>query len=414
MKNLSLLITFIAILIMLAACGGQTEPPVDLQVLNTPSTEAVPARPVITMTAGEQEYTGLPATYCWPQAANNVRCEPDPMNLQPATTVDVATGEQLTFTVASETGIPALFYATFLDETDASGKPVEVDFGNTDSTAYTVDLGGGVHRVRLTAEYPGDNGDIHFVTYVFAVQVPQEVAEVPTQEPTATLEPTREPTATAAPTEVLMQPTEEPTASAEPTDTPEATPGKPTPGATETPVVPTPTVVVEPTTQPVEPTTPPTAIPPTEVATALPTTAPPTPVPPGAGAGGAGLADIPEVVVVNGAVTFPPSGVAVCTPDAAGALACVEQPAAPGSDRIRVSDGDTLRIDLAEGGPAAMAISLVSSDGSRELDRYELPGGSIALYTVMAGAPGNYTLKVATTWPDSREVNYFFRLQVQG
>ena len=119
------------------------------------------------------------------------------------------------------------------------------------------------------------------------------------------------------------------------------------------------------------------------------------------------------MVVVNGGQTFVPSGEQLCPPDAQSDEDCVSQPASSESARLLVANGDTLRIDLAGNGPSSLAVALNNNSLTQELNRLELAGSAIVLYTIDA-PPGNYVLVVTATWPDAGVATYFFRLQIQA
>ncbi len=392
----SLVVILSAVVISLAACGGEAGPAAQPSA-QTPATTAgpIPARPIIRMSALGEEHDGLLGAYCWLQAANDIRCEPDPLDLQPDTTVAVERGDVLTFTIQSDSGLPGSFYATLLDDRDADGDPVVVDFGATASADYTIALDPGVHRFSVVAEYPDVGGDNSFVTTIFAIEVPTAVAAVPTPRPTATTPPTAAPGVTVTATEVLAPSPKAPTEV--PTTIP--TPVLPTEAPTE---VPTEVPTQMPATEP-----PPTAALPT------PITVPPSAVPTSAPAPGVDFAqNPPAMVVVNGGRRFLPSGTQYCYRDASGREVCVDAPASPESERILVASGDTIRLDAEGTGPFSMTITLSSSDRSQEFQRVELPGSNISLYTIV-GNPGNYVLVIDTVWPEGT-ATYYFRLQIVG
>jgi cell division septation protein DedD len=360
------------LMFILAACDSNAEPAPDQGAVGeaTESVEAqpVPARPGIRMSVADTSYVGLAGAYCWPQAANDIRCEPDPLDLTPAETIAAESGDMLTFSVISESGAPAAFYATLLDDTDKDGAQVVVDFGPVSEAEYEVDLDSGPHRFSVVAEFPGASGDTSFVTTIFAVEIPESVAEVPT----ATTEPTQQPP-TAAPTEVVEiteEATEEPTAEAaeKPTEQP--------------------TAEIQPT--PVPP----------------PTTVPPTVPPP---VSGTEEMRPPAVVIINGGNRYLPSGIEYCMADTDS---CVDIPATAGSERLLIMSGVTLRIDAENNGPESMTVSLRSTDLSAEFQRDTIPGNAVSLHTV-SGNPGNYVLHIEAQWPDG-VASYYFRLQITG
>jgi hypothetical protein len=379
MKKLHLFL-LIGLVLALAACGGNAEPTTDQEAAGAPTntTEPVqiPARPVIHLTAQDRTYNGLQGAYCWLQAANDIRCEPDPLNMAPADSVPVESGETLTFTVDGETGSPAAFYATLLDDKNTEGNPIVVDFGSSTSADYVVALEPGTHRLSVVAEYPEVGGDNTFVTTIFAVTVPEAVVEVPTETPTQV------PEATEAPTEEpVIEPTKAPIVAATATLAPTVTPPPP----------------VLPTTAPQG-----------TLPTALPTAAPPTALPVEAG----GEAAPPAVVVINGGQTFLPAGTEYCYSAAGVGETCAETPVSPESEYILVNNGDTLRIDAADGGPETMIISLHSNDLTTEFQRVTIPGNAVSLHTI-SGTPGNYVLQIEAVWPGG-EATYYFRLQIVG
>jgi len=416
MKIASVLILCAALL--LAACtttAPATDTAPDAQVnANTPAAmETIPPRPEIEMLTGGQTVMGLSGAYCWLQATNDIRCEPDPLNLEPAQAVEVAPGDTLTFSLQGQSSIPGAFYAVLLDDADGA-EPPRVEFGAVTSADYEVDLGPGVHRFDVVAEFPDISGDNSFVSYVFAVEVPEGVVEAPTEAPTemATEEPTlmaspTEQPATVTPTEAVTEAETAVTPMEAATEAETAVAAKPTEGA-EIEVSEEPTEVMASSTPEPSPTVPPT---PTLAATEPPSpTPPPTATPQTVPEFGA---DIPSVVVVNGGQTYVASGAQICPPDAQGEADCISQPASPDSERIQVANGDTLRIDLAGDGPSSLSVALNNNSLTAEINRLELPGSAIVLYTIDAPA-GNYVLVVTAVWPDTGVATYFFRLQIQA
>jgi hypothetical protein len=408
-----LFVMFMTLALVLTACGGDT-PPVDDQAAGPAPTataangEPIPPRPEIQMTVLGETYDGLPGAYCWLQAANDIRCEPDPLDMQPDTEVEVTSEEIVTFTVASEAGTPAALYAVLLDDTDTAGDPVQVDFGAVDTGEYAIDLEPGTHRISIVAEFPQVEGDNSFVSSIFAVTLPEAVAEVPT----ATTPPTKEPDPTEAPTEIEE---EEPTATEKPDPSSETEAE-----ATEEPTADT-AAVMEPTEEPTDaptatPTTEPTEVPPTATPepTAMPTQAPtavPT-VPPTPTLVPTEESGAPQVVVINGGRTFLPSGIAYCYREENGTEVCMDIPASAQSERVLVNNGDTIRLDAADGGPDSMTLILANSDQSEVFSEETLPGNSVSLYSI-SGEPGNYILQVDTVWPNAT-ATYYFRLQIVG
>ncbi len=396
-------VLFLLVTLLLAACTmaapqpeATQEPAVAQDAQPTPSTSASFApRPTIQMVIGDETIAGVPAAYCWLEATNDIVCQPDPDDLTTGETTTIAAGDSLTFTVQGGAGAPAAFYANLLDE-DTGGEPTRIDFGAVNSAQYAADLTPGVHHLAVIAEYPLASGDTPFVSVVFAVEVPQEMAAIPTIEASATHAPaTARPTATRE-----LKPTEASAALSSPL--PEATTAAPTKAPTEG-VTETPTET--PPTQPPSPTPPPQpTLRPTEPQpTALPTTAP---------TEGPGSAeDVPEVIAVNGGQNYVPSAVRFC-PQGTTEDACIDLPATAESERILVANGDTIRVDLASPGPSSLSLALANNSLTQEINRTELAGSTIALYTV-SGDPGNYILVVSAQWPEGL-ATYYFRLQIQG
>lgn len=403
MKRVSLLILLSAIL-ALTACTG--EPGQGVLDGPGPEAEAIPGRPTIQMNADSTAYVGLEGAYCWFQAANDIRCEPGPLDPAPEDVARVMPGDVLTFTVGGDSA-PSRVTAALLDDLDESGQPVEISLGSETAADYEVDLDAGLHRIAVVAEFAATETDTNFITTIFAVDVEAAVAleptEVPTEMPPAATDTppaTDEPTATDMPTEV---PTEEPAETEEATPEPAAILP-----ATEAPTAVPPTL--PPTVPPtLPPTLPPTAVPPSPVPsptrvapTALPPTAPP--------AADSYLEDIvPEVVIVKGDNRYEPVGVEFCVADAEDCQTLIGS--APDA-QITLAQGDTVRIDLAEGGPTRMAFLLTDTAQTRVLEETALRGNTVGLYTVTAG-PGTYLLLIRTEWPDAL-ATYYFRLQITG
>lgn len=352
----------------------------------TPNATLVP-RPVIDLLIGDQTVTGLPAASCWLESANDIVCQPDPADLTGIDATTITAGDNLTFAIQGTAGTPAAFYLNLLNE-KAGGEPIRIDFGTVSSAQYIPNLEPGIHRMAVVAEYPLDSGDTSFVSAIFAIEVPQVLAEAPTVAATPTVaQPTASPAQETKPTEA---------SAAMNTPTPAATTAAPT----ETPTEVSPTVPPSPTPPP-----PPTARPTEVPATAIPSpTIAPTEGPAGAG-------NIPEVIAVNGGQNYVPSAVEFC-PQGAAEDACTEFPATAQSERILVANGDTIRIDLASPGPSSISLALANNSLSQELNRTDLAGSTIALYTV-SGNAGNYILVVSAQWPNG-VATYYFRLQIQG
>ncbi|NPV67921.1 MAG: hypothetical protein HPY64_12310 [Anaerolineae bacterium] len=370
-KTISVIL--LSTLFVMAACT--TAPPPAEQTAGTGATLApVPARPAIQLSKGETVTNGLAGAYCWLQAANDIRCEPDPLNMQPEDALAVSQGDIVTFTIDSELGPPAHLYIRLLDDLDTGGAPTEIELPAPPpaSLDYQVDLEPGTHRLALVAEYPILEGEIGFVSTIFALDVAGAVAAAPTQ------------TAVIEPTELLTQP---PTLE-KPTATPEPSPTEPS--------EPTATTAVE--VQPTATALPPTAEPATATPALLPTAAP--------------QVAAPEVVIVRGRTILQPYSVSFCTIGQDGAQTCSDFSTAGQGAALEVTSGDTLRIDSAAGGPLSMTFTLLSSARNRELGRLQVPGNPIALYDVIA-EPDSYILRVETEWPGAT-ATYEFRLDVTG
>jgi len=379
--NKTISVILLSAVLILAACTTPAPEEQATGMVATPA--AVPARPVIRLTAGGATYTGLAGAYCWLQAANDIRCEPDPLDLQPADVIAVREHETITFNFDSEVGEASRLIFRLPDYPEDLGGPLEVELPPgpvPTELPYSVDLAPGTHRLILVAEYPILDTEPGFVSYAFSLDVAGAVAAAPTDTPVS--EPTERPT--------LPPATEEPTATGEVAAVVEPT-------ATERPA---PTSTPKPTEVP----------PPTEVlatATVPPTPAPPSVVPPTPTSTPEMVA--PEVVLVRGLAIIQPYRVSFCTIGADGAQTCSDYVAAEG-ESLEAATGDTIRVDSAEGGPRSMAFVLLDSAGTRELGRMQIPGNPIALYDVLAG-PGSYVLRVETVWPQAT-ATYEFRLDV--
>lgn len=412
--------------LVLAACGGGEPPAGETPVPGTaaPTAEAaVPARPVIRLSADGAQHEGLPGAYCWLQAPNDIRCEPDPLNPQPESAVAVQAGQTVTFAVESEAGPPAAFYAAFLDDLDADGDPLRVDFGSTSSADYAVNLAAGAHRVSVVAEFPNVSGDNSFVSSIFALDVATGIAANLTPRPTATTAPfiaaTEEivlPTAEATeePTKDTAATEEVPDAAAELVATATAIAAQATEiaGAGELPdLAATATAILAGATA----TTASAEIAATEMPlpTQPPTIAPMLPGPTATMPLSVDLSEWPpSVLVVNGGRQFRPAGLHYCYNAADGQEVCVDQPVSPSADHVQINSGDTIRIDAAGVGPLSLSVILASTDLSQQFQRADLPGSPISLQT-FSGSPGNYVLVVETTWPQG-QATYYFRLQIVG
>ncbi len=438
MMKKALYLFLIGAALMLAACGGGASPapteetPASGAAIPT-TAAAVPARPVIRLSADGALHEGLPGAYCWLQAPNDIRCEPDPLDPQPETAVPVQTGQTITFAVESEAGPPAAFYATFLDDLDADGDPLLVDFGGTSSADYTVNLAAGTHRVSVVAEFPDVSGDNSFVSNIFALDVAAGVAANLTPRPTATTAPPLAATEEIAlpTTAVTEEPTKDITATEELPDAAAdlaatataiaagvqevaATDEVPDLAATATAILTGATETADANALQA------TSAAATQVAAAevpLPTQPPTTaPVLPGPTATLPLSVDLsewpPSVLVVNGGRQFRPAGLHYCYNAADGQEICVDQPVSPSAEHIQINSGDTIRIDAAGVGPLSLSVILASTDLSQQFQRTDLPGSPISLQT-FSGSPGNYVLAVETTWPQGR-ATYYFRLQIVG
>lgn len=459
MTNKTLALVLISLILLVAACGGQpaATPDQDTGDDQTALT-TVPARPVITLSVAGEAYEGLAGAYCWPQAADDIRCEPDPLDPQPDEVAAVQAGDEIEFIVAEEAGAPSTLTAHILGSTDDDGDPLAVNFGPTNTGVYPVDLDAGEQGISVVAEFQNIEGDNSFITYYFALDVSAAVAEAATPESSATDEeadeetdeataeataegpvaiPTKDDSAAeVTPTQEMMEdaateeadevavvPTkgsgsaaEEDAATEEPADdmaaTDEADDVEPTEDSAEVESEPTaeePVATDEPTAASptdVPPTDEPTAVPPTPVPTAPADEADEAPEP------GEGSAP-PAIVVVNGDKMYQPSGVEYCTPGADGSQICVDMPATTTSERILLNNNSTLRIDAADGGPQAMTIALTNNDLTQVLDSLDIPGNAIALYAVTVEESGNYMLRIDANW-DNDVATYYFRLQILG
>ncbi|MBN2471796.1 MAG: hypothetical protein JXN59_13830, partial [Anaerolineae bacterium] len=384
MKNVTLLV-LLSVILALAACTSEP----GQGALGGPGAdqEEVSGRPTIQMNVEDTAYDGLEGAYCWYQAANDIKCEPGPLDPSPPGPASVMPGDILTFTVGSESGTPNRLTATLLDDLDDAGQPVEIALENDLAADYTVDLKEGQHRIKVVAEFTATENDTNFVTTFFAIDVGEAVA----LEPTETAEPAED--ATAAETADA-----EATASAEETaeaETSEATEAAASVmDATSEPTALPPTEVpptnVPPTEEPtaLPPTeAPPTEVPPTEVPTQAPTAVPPTtvptavppsPVPPPTlpptvpAAADSFMAElVPEVVIVKGDDRYEPAGVEFCVADSED---CQTLTGGGADAQIMLASGDTVRIDLGEGGPTRMIFSLTDTAQTQVLDRLELRG----------------------------------------
>ncbi len=359
-RTLSLILSVFLIVLITACTGDSTTPSPEPQAAAPGNQETViPAKPVIRLSITGEACDGLAGAFCWLQAANDIRCEPDPAELLPSDPITIEQGETVTITVASELGAPDALHATLLDDPDANNVPIVITFEPSESVDYTVDLGAGQHRLNMVAEYKTLESDTSFVSTVFALEIPAAV--VVKIEPTA-VPPTAEPTVAEPTATIAAEPTEAPTEvppQVEPTEIP----------ATAVP----PTAVPQPTTKPAEGPLPPT------------------------------------IVVVNGSSQFLPSGTEYCVTQN-GAETCAEIPGSARSMRILVKNGDTVRIDAQEAVPATLRIALKSNDLSQEFDSVELPGNAMALHTIN-GAAGSYVLVISAEWPEGTAI-YYFRVQI--
>ncbi len=393
MKRVSMLFLLSAILV-LAACTG--EPGQGLRQGSDAPAGEIPGRPTIQMNADSTAYDGLAGAYCWFQTANDIQCEPGPPDLAPEDVASVMPGDVLTFTVGGDSA-PSRVTATLLDTLDDAGQPVEINLGSETAADYEVDLDAGLQRISVVAEFNATESDTNFITTIFAVDVGAALALEPTEMPTGV-----PPAASDTPPATAI-PTEEQAAVEEPTEVPATTLPPTLPPTTAPTTVPTDT---PPT---LRPTLPPTAVPPTAPP---PTAIPPSPVPSPAAPAAAEsyLADIvPEVVIVKGDNRYEPAGVEFCVADSEDCQTLTGR--APDA-QITLAQGDTVRIDLAEGGPTRMAFLLTDTAQTRVLDEIALRGNTVGLYTVTAG-PGTYLLLIRTEWPDAL-ATYYFRLQITG
>lgn len=399
MNRVSILVLLSAILV-LAACTG--EPGQGLLDSSDTQLGEVPGRPTIQMNADDAAYEGLEGASCWFQAVNDIRCEPGPLDPAPEDVASVMPGDILTFTVGGESA-PSRVTATLLDNLDEGGQPAVIMLGSEMAADYEVALEAGLHRISVVAEFSATETDTNFVTTIFAVNVgaalaleptetPTEVPSAPTDTPAVTDIPTEVPTEVAEPTQepTDLPPTEEQAAALPPTDIP----------------------TVEPTAVPptLPPTQPPTVVPPSPVPSptrAAPTAVPPTAAPAAADSSLAG--NVPEVVVVKGDNRYEPVGVEFCVADSED---CQTLTGSAPDAQITLAQGDTVRIDLAEGGPARMAFLLTDTAQTRVLDEIALRGNTVGLYTVTVD-PGTYLLLIRAEWP-AAVATYYFRLQITG
>lgn len=378
----ALLLVILSAVLALTACTGET-PSTDQGAIDNPApagdSDIVPARPTIQLNAGNEVYDGVSGAYCWFQSVNDIQCELGPVDPQPETTVQVEQGDILTFTISSEDGAPTALRATLLDDTTGDDAPAVIELDSDLAADYEVDLDAGLHRISVVAEFTATDTDTNFITTVFAVEVAESMAMAPTatDEPEPTDEPTEEPTEVPA--------TEEPEATEEPT-------APPTEEPTATDVPPTATATSRPTQAPA-------------TATSRPS---PSPVPPTASLA-MPVVEAPEVVMVKGSSVYSPVGVTYCPTEAD---TCEPITGEAPDQQIALMAGDTVRIDLADGGPSQMEFVLTNTGQTEEFDRLALRGNTLALYTIPVEA-GDYLLAIETTWPDAT-ATYYFRLQITG
>ncbi len=448
---------------LLNRAGAATEAP---QAANLPATRPV-VRAEVNATAAE----GLQGSLCWPRSDAGPQCDfvDDP---QPTTSISVAAGDTIKFTVDPAAPPPSRLLGTLLDDKDADGEAPRVDLlsaGGVFTVQYLTD---GAHRLQVQAIYTGEAaGSQPYVSYVFRLQVGTGVAMatasvVPTVESTgaptggtseAPTAVTAESTAAAATTEAPSEaatPTEVPTAiaTAGPVGTEAATAEVTTP-APSTPEVTVPTEIA---TQPVENTPIPTEteaatliFPPTTTAvptsavvtpetggavvipmTQVPTEAvtPQAPVAPtttGTPEVGAVLQPTPEtnqlptevatsvapeLTMTVGGRTYEPIAVNACVLGQDGSTTCVNRPRNAAAERMFAAPGDVAQVSFKGPRPLAVTVTIASSDGTAVLNKQNLRPDNLMLYT-LPSTGGNYVLAVEVAWSTGKST-YYYRLTV--
>ncbi len=357
------------------------------------------AQPVIRgiVNGSQTQVTGVPGSYCWPQAnASTPECDVID-NPQPTTAVTVNNGDGILFTTDPAAPGPASFKGILLDDKNADGEQPQIDLTATGGI-FTVDsLDAGPHRLQVTAVYPGDvEGNQPFVSDVFLLTVGAEaanatapatavVAVLPTVEQAATASaepPTIEPTNTEAAVQpTVAQPSVAPTATIAPTTEP------PTPTSGSAPIQPT----------------------------IAPPTVASTPVPPTAASNTGTNVTVPEInvppveLIVNGR-TFDPIAVNTCVQGSGGETVCINRPTNTTVQRVFAAPGDVAQINFKGPRPTSITVTQLSSDGTKTIGKQTIQGDNLVLYT-LPSVNGNFVLDIQIVYPQGK-VDYFFRLAI--
>jgi hypothetical protein len=370
-------------------------------------------KPVIQAKLAGSPLPGVPGSYCWPQPGQSpCALVEDP---KPTTFVPANPGDVITFSLNPAGDPLASLIATFLDDAQADGKPLQIDLTSSQD-AYTVDtaLTSGPHRIEIDAAYPAmADGSQNYVAYVFGIQisgpaaaatvavdgattaiaiVPTVVVAAPVSATTAATSAatpvaatsTQLPTATSTSTNTLTN-TPSPTATNTLTDTPTDTPtNTPSPTATET-WTPSPTY-----TATVTP-----SVTPTSTGIAL----------------GNGL-NVPKLALMVGTQSYEPVAITASIQDDTGALITVTRPNNASSPFVHATGGAVIQLQFSGPKPVSELASLQTGDATVLISQQVIPPETTTLYTVPTKA-GLYTLSIAVQWAQG-SATYVFHVQISG
>lgn len=393
-------------------------------------------KPTIQATLAGSPLPGVPGSYCWPQAGQPPCALVE--DVQPPSFVPAKAGDVITFSPIPAGAPLASLVATFLDDPQADGKPLQIDLTATQG-AYTVDaaLNSGAHRIEIDAAYPAlADGSQNYVAYIFGIQIggtavptsSSVIASVPTTA-AATL-PASSPVAqnaTAISTDVTTAagtpglsgsapassatslPSATRTATVTATNTPTLTDS---PTATDTATAtdtstatPTLTVTPSPTATSTD----------TSTATSTPTNTPtvtPSATPTSTGiALGNGL-NIPKLAFMVGDKSFEPVAVTASIQDATGALITVTRPIDATSTLAHAPVATLAQFTFSGPKPISELATLQSGDASLLIAQQIIQPATTITYALPQKA-GLYTLSMAVQWPQG-SATYIYRILITG
>ena len=176
----------------------------------SPVRQDVPPRPVISIDAGGQTAQETAASYCWPIAQGNNKCD-FAVNTVPQNPLTVDMGQAITIIIENSPGNPS---SLEVKVTNANGEQI-FNPAPAPQVIFEEDLPPGANTLEITAQYTNVAGTDGYITHIFglavlaAPELPTSTATATEIPPTSTLIPTELPTSTPAPTLTTVPPTQE-------------------------------------------------------------------------------------------------------------------------------------------------------------------------------------------------------------